>query len=167
MDRYWKFRILFVMLIVLLLVGCKEQDEPTRWDQAREKTQGKQAPAVSKQSVAGGDLNRFFPHVTSPFDIVFKQEKDGLAQASLQKHGQEVAVLSIADTTNNPSAKEKYASSAQSLDGHPMAAAGSKGTSILVADRYQVQARSVDASFGETERIEWLKKFDLKRLSNL
>jgi hypothetical protein len=167
MDRHWTFRVLFVPLIVLVLAGCQEQEEPSRWDQAQEKTQGKQAPAVSQQSVKGGDLNRFFPHVTSPFDIVFKQEKDGLAQASLQKDGQEVAVLSIADTTNNPSAKEKYAGSARNLNGHPMAAAGSKGTSILVADRYQVQARSVDPSFGEAERIEWLQKFDLKRLANL
>jgi hypothetical protein len=167
MYRHWQFRVLVVPLIFLLLAGCKEQEEPTRWDQVQEKTHGRQEPAVSTSSVAGGDLNRFFPHVTSPFDLVFKQEKDGLAQASLQKDGQELAVLSIADTTNNPSAKEKYASSTQRLDGHPMAAAGSKGTAILVADRYQIQARSIDPSFGEAERIEWLQKFDLKRLSTL
>jgi len=166
MYRHWQLRVLFVPLIFLLLAGCKEQEEPTRWDQTQEKTQGRQAPAVSKQSVEGGDLNRFFPHVTSPFDIVFKQEKNGLAQASLQKDGQELAVLSISDTTNNPSAKEKYAGSPQRLDGHPMAAAGSTGTAILVADRYQIQARSIDPSFGEAERIEWLQKFDLKSLSN-
>jgi hypothetical protein len=165
MDRHWKFRVLCVPLLILVLAGCKEQEESTRWNQAQKKTQGRQAPAVSQQSVAGGELNRFFPHVTSPFDLVFKQEKDGLAQASLQKDGQEVAVLSIADTMNNPSAKEKYAGSTQRLAGHPMAAAGSQGTAILVADRYQLQARSIDPAFGEAERIEWLQKFDLKSLA--
>src|SRR5688572_4135788 len=125
MYRLRKFCVLVVPLILLLLAACKE--ESTRWDQAQEQTQGKQAPTVSKKSVAGGDLNRFFPQVKSPFDIVFKQEKQGLAQASLQNNGQELAVLSISDTTNNPSAKEKYASSTQMLGNHPMAAAGSKG----------------------------------------
>jgi hypothetical protein len=48
-----------------------------------------------------------------------------------------------------------------------MAASGSKGTSILVSDRYQVQIRSMDPSFGEAERLEWLPKFDLYSLSNL
>jgi hypothetical protein len=149
----------------LLLAGC--QKEPTRWDEIQEETQGSRAPAVSEASVEGGELNRFFPKVQSPFDIVFKQEKQGFAQASLQKDGQEVAVLSISDTTNNPSAKEKFASSDKKVDGHPMAAAGSKGTSLLVADRYQVQVRSMDPSFGEAERMEWLEHFDLKSLSNL
>jgi hypothetical protein len=109
-----------VPLILLLLAGCKE--EATRWDQAQEQTQGRQAPAAAKELVEGGDLNRFFPQIKSPFDIVFKHEKQGMAQASLQKNGQELAVLSIADTTNNLSAKEKYANSPEMLDGHPMAA---------------------------------------------
>jgi hypothetical protein len=165
MCRDRKSAVFFAMLLVPLLAGC--QQEPTRWDEVQEATQGRQAPAVSEESVEGGDLNRFFPKVESPFDIVFKQEKQGFAQASLQKDGQELAVFSISDTTNNPSAKEKYAESDQMLDGHPMAAAGSKGTSLLVNDRYQVQARSMDPSFGEPERIEWLQKFDLRSMSNL
>jgi hypothetical protein len=48
-----------------------------------------------------------------------------------------------------------------------MAAAGSKGTVILVNNRYQVQVRSMDPSFGEAERMEWLPRFDLYSLSNL
>jgi hypothetical protein len=165
MDRHWKFRVLFVPLICLLLAGCQGQEESTRWDQAQEQTPGRPAPAVSTQAVAGGELNRFFPPVTSPFDLVFKQEKTGFAQASLQKDGQELALLSIADTTNNPSAKEKYAGSTQRLAGYPLAAVGSTGTAILVADRYQIQARSIDPAFGEAERIAWLQKFDLKSLA--
>jgi hypothetical protein len=153
------------VLVPLFLVGCGS--EPTRWDEVQEQTQGRQAPAVSVDSVEGGDLNRFFPTVESPFDIVFKQEKQGFAQASLQKDGQELAVLSISDTTNTPEARDKYASSDQNLDGNPLAAAGSKGTAILVSDRYQVQVRSMDPSFGEEERLEWLRKFDLKSLRNL
>lgn len=165
MCRDWRYGALIAPLVFLLLPGC--QKEPTRWDEVQEQTQGTNAPAVSEDSVEGGDLNRFFPEVESPFDIVFKQEKQGFAQASLQEDGTEMLVLSISDTTNTPDAKEKYQSSDQKLDGHPMAAAGSKGTAILVADRYQVQARSMDPSFGEAERIQWLQKFDLKSLSNL
>lgn len=165
MCRVVNFGVLVVSLLLLPLCGC--QDEPTRWDEVQQETEGRNAPAVSEDSVEGGDLNRFFPAVESPFDIVFKQEKQGLAQASLQKDGTEMVVLTISDTTSNPGAKDKYKDSGQMLDGHPMAAAGSKGTAILVADRYQVQARSSDPSFGEAERIEWLQKFDLKSLSNL
>ena len=165
MCRVRKYGVLVAPLMFLLLAGC--QDEPTRWDEVQQETEGRNAPAVSEDSVEGGDLNRFFPKVESPFDIVFKQEKQGLAQASLQKDGTEMLVLTISDTTNNPEAKEKYQASDQTLDGHPMASAGSKGTAILVADRYQVQARSMDPSFGEDERKEWLRKFDLKSLSNL
>ena len=165
MFRGWKVRVFVAALLPLLPVGCGS--EPTRWDEVQEQTEGRQAPAVSDDSVEGGDLNRFFPTVESPFDIVFKQEKQGFAQASLQKDGQELAVLSISDTTNNPEAKDKFAGSDQDLDGHPLTAAGSKGTAILVADRYQVQVRSMDPSFGEEERLEWLQKFDLKSLANL
>ena len=165
MYRVWKVGVLIAPLMFLSLAGC--QDEPTRWDEVQQETEGRNSPAVSEDSVEGGDLNRFFPKVESPFDIVFKQEKQGFAQVSLQKDGQELAVLSISDTTDNPDAKNKYQDSDQTLDGHPMAAAGSKGTAILVADRYQVQARSMDPSFGEAERKEWLQKFDLKSLSNL
>jgi len=165
MSRDWKVRAFAVALLPLLFAGCGA--EPTRWDEVQEQTQGRQAPAVSEDSVEGGDLNRFFPKVESPFDIVFKQEKQGFAQASLQKDGQELAVLSISDTTNNAEAKDKFATSEKDLDGHPLAAAGSKGTAILVADRYQVQVRSMDPSFGEEERLEWLRKFDLKSLANL
>lgn len=165
MIRDWKSTVSLPLLTLLLLASCRR--EPSRWDQVQEATRGAQAPAVAEESVEGGDLNRFFPKVESPFDIVFKQEKDGFAQASLQKDGQELAVLSISDTANNPEAKEKFATSDQRLDGHPMAAAGSKGTAVLVADRYQVQVRSMDPSFGDAERIAWLQKFDLKSLSNL
>lgn len=165
MVRNWRLPLLLPTVTLLLLAGCRQ--EPSRWDQIQEETSGSQAPAVAEESVEGGELNRFFPQVESPFDIVFKQEKAGFAQASLQRDGQELAVLSISDTTNNPEAKDKFASSEEALDEYPMAAAGSKGTSILVADRYQIQVRSVDPSFGEAERLEWLKKFDLKSLSNL
>jgi hypothetical protein len=165
MYRDRKCQLIFTTLAISLLVGCGS--EPTRWDEVQEQTEGRQAPAVSDDSVEGGDLNRFFPTVESPFDIVFKQEKQGFAQASLQKDGQELAVLSISDTTNNPDAKDKFAGSEQELDGHPLTAAGSKGTAILVADRYQIQVRSMDPSFGEEERLEWLQKFDLKSLANL
>jgi hypothetical protein len=49
--------------------------------------------------------------------------------------------------------------------GYPAAAIGSQGTGILVAERFQVQVRSTDASFTESDRETWLGRFDLNRLS--
>jgi hypothetical protein len=165
MVQVWLHRLLLVLFATLTLTGCREQ--PTRWDTAEQETRGRQAPATVEQSVSGGELNRFFPAVEAPWDIVFKQEKQGFAQASLQREGQELSVLSISDTTNNPDAREKFTGSNQQFNGYPRAAVGSKGTAILVGDRYQVQVRSMDPLFGEPERLEWLGKFDLRSLSNL
>jgi hypothetical protein len=150
-------------MVLLVAAGCEKT--PTRWDEVQQESRGK--PAVSKESQAGSAFNRFFPKVEAPFDLVYKQEKTGFVEASLKRDGKEVAVLTISDTANNPEAAEKYKGSLEQLDEYPLAAVGSQGTGLLVSDRYQVQVRSMDESFTEEDRREWLKRFDLVELSRL
>jgi hypothetical protein len=148
-----------------VLAGCAERP-PDRWETAQKETSQHPA-AVSKESVEGSAFNRFFPQVESPWDIVFKQEKTGFAQASLHQDGREVAVLSVSDTKNNPEATEKFKSSERTLEGMPLAPIGDEATALLVNDRYQVQVRSMDPVFGPEEREEWLKKFNLEAIGRI
>jgi hypothetical protein len=76
-------------------------------------------------------------------------------------------VFSIFDTTSNPDARTKYASSAEQVAGFPVVTEETKSLSALVGDRYQVQVRSVDPGFGESDRLAWLEKFDLKGISEI
>lgn len=146
-------------------LGCG-QSEPDRWAEAQ-KQSAETRQAVSEDAVEGAAFNRFFPQVESPYDIVFKQEKTGFAQASLKNKGREVAVLSVSDTRNNPSAAEKFQVTVKALSGYPQASIGDKSTAILVGDRYQVQIRSMDPTFGPQEREAWLIKFDLDSIGRI
>jgi hypothetical protein len=137
----------------------------TRWASAQQESRNK--PAVSKEALPGKEFNKFFPKAEAPWDLTYKQEKQGTAIASLKKDGKEVATLTIFDTLSNPEAVKDYKETTQALAGYPLVAKGSKGTAILVAGRFQVQVRSTDNSFGEAERKEWLKKFDLDGLARL
>jgi hypothetical protein len=153
-----------VSLVLISLCGC-QQKPPDRWEAAQNESY--QQPAVSEDAVEGSEFNRFFPRVDAPWDIVFKQEKTGFAQASLQHEGREVAVLSVSDTRNNPEAAEKFKDSQQTIGGMPAAAVGEQGTAILVNDRFQVQIRSMDPVFGPDEREEWFARFNLEAIGRI
>lgn len=156
---------IFAGLALMALVGCQQQP-PSRWEAAQQEST-ENPVAVSSEAVAGSEFNRFFPQVERPWNIVFKQEKTGFAQASLQHEGREMAVLSVSDTRNNPEALEKFKTAEQTLDGSPMASIGEEATAVLVGDRYQVQIRSMDPAFGPEEREEWLAKFNLQAISRI
>ena len=85
----------------------------------------------------------------------------------MKAEGKEIAILSISDTVNNPSAAAKFQDSTTKIGGYPAVTQGSSGTAVLVGDRYQVKIRSKDASFSESDRQAWLSKFDLRGLSKL
>lgn len=129
------------------------------------------APAPSEQSlvtpVAGNEFNKFFPSDSDEFDVVFTQEKSGFAQAVLNKDGEEVATFSVSDTDASPSARDKFAGSKDEISGYPAASSGSKGTAILVGDRFQIQIRSKADTFTAKDREAWLTQFDLSGLANL
>lgn len=75
------------------------------------------------------------------------------------------AALSISDTDANPSARDKYKDATKRIAGHLAATSGSQGTAILVADRYQVQVRSLTTTFTAADREAWLEKFNLAALA--
>lgn len=119
------------------------------------------------QPLAGGEFNKFFPKDQDEYNVIYTQEKEGFAQAQLNFAGAEVATLSVSDTANNPSALEKFQQSSEEIAGYPAAAVGELGTAILVAERFQVQIRSKDASFTADDRATWLAAFDLAGLAAL
>jgi len=150
--------------LALLLAGCKK--EQSRWEAAQDATEGKRT-SVAQQAVDGSVFNQFFPKQGEGFNIVFKQEKSGFAQASLQQDGRELAVFSIFDTVSNPEARSKYGDSSEQIAGYPVVTDETRSLSALVRNRFQVQVRSIDAGFGDSDRKEWLEKFDLTGISEI
>jgi hypothetical protein len=154
-------RLLIVILVVMmpLITPCGiGSDAPVR-------------PAsnglLSSTPLPGGVFNKFFPADEGDFEVVYTQEKNGFSQAKLSRGGQDVAILSVFDTVNNPATLEKFQNSGQTIAGYPAISSGNLGTAILIADQFQVQVRSTDDSFGQPDREEWLSKFNLHGLENL
>ena len=119
------------------------------------------------EAISGSTLNKAFPTASGDYHLTFTQEKDGFAAADLTKAGAKVATLTVSDTDANPSARDKFKSSTRKIGGYPAAAVGSQGTAVLVADRYQVQARSLSPAFTESDRESWLERFKLDALAKV
>ena len=117
-----------------------------------------------KDATPGSSLNAAFPKSTGAFTVRFTQEKDGFSQAELLKGAVKLAALSISDTAANPSARDKFKSTSKRIAGHPATSSGAQGTALLVADRYQVQVRSLQPAFSASDREAWLEKFNLTAL---
>jgi len=157
--------VLLFLPLVALVVACGGNPAQTRWASAQQESRNK--PAVAKEALPGKEFNKFFPKAESPWDLTYKQEKQGTAIASLKKDGKEVATLHVFDTVSDPDVAKEYKEATQALAGCPLVAKGAKGTAVLVANRFQVQVRSTDDSFGEDDRKEWIKKFDLDGIAKL
>ena len=155
--------LLFLPPLALAVACGGGNPGDTRWASAQHDTK----PAVAKEALPGSAFNKFFPKAAAPWDLTYKQEKQGTAIASLKKDGKEVATLTVFDTISEPGVVKDYKEATQALAGCPLVAKGSKGTAVLVANRFQVQVRSMDDSFGEDDRKEWLKKFDLDGIAKL
>lgn len=154
-----------LLLGTLILTAACAAEEASRWEAVQEASSGEQA--TSAEAVAGGEFNKFFPESEGDYSVVYTQEKSGFAEAVLKENGEDVATLAVFDTASNPEAAEKYAESADEVGGYPAVAVGDNGTAILVADRFQVQVRSEDEEFAESDRAEWLEAFDLTGLAAL
>lgn len=159
----WGF-VLVATLSLIGLSGCAPARDSERWTRTEQETQ--RQPAVSENAVEGKALNDFFPRVSAPYNLVYRQEKDGFVLASLQRDGKEVGTLAITDTANEPSARDKFKSPAGQIAGFPMATSGSQGTAILINTRFQVQVRSVPGGLTPEERTKWLELFDLNGLKS-
>ena len=161
-----KFLTVFFLASCLLLTSC-QQETTSRFDAAQQESTSKGATAVVNDATSGGTFNRYFPDSGDGYQRVYSQEKKGFAQAKLNRDGKEIAILSISDVSNNPSTVDKFQNSTNQIQGYPAVNQGSTGTAVLVGDRYQVKIRSKDASFTESDRNEWLGRFNLRGLSKL
>lgn len=123
--------------------------------------------AKVQRPLEGASLNAAFPDSSEGFEVVFVQEKPGFVQAVLKQDNVDVATLAVADLIDNPEAGAKFVNTTDQIGGHPVAASGSMGTALLVADRYQVQVRSQAEEFDESARRAWLGKFKMDHLSRL
>ncbi|MBW4497829.1 MAG: hypothetical protein KME26_33165 [Oscillatoria princeps RMCB-10] len=160
----WRKILAPVLLSVLLLVtACGGGPKDSRFTGAQQQ----QGPAVVRESEKGGSFNKYFPAAGGGYERVYTQEKKGAAIAKLKKGGKDVAELSITDTVNEPTARDKFKQSTQRIGGYPSATQGSTMTSILVADRFQVKVRSLDPSFSPSDREAWLQKFNLSGIASL
>ncbi len=162
-------RVLAALLLsMLLLVTACATQAPSRFDQAQqESSQQRSGQAVAKDATQGSQFNRYFPQASNGFDRVYTQEKKGFAEAKLKRDGQDVAMLSISDTINLPTAAAKYQNSTKKIAGYPAVEIGKTQTAVLVGDRYQVKVLSRDPSFTASDREAWLQRFNLDSLAKL
>ncbi|MGK7925854.1 MAG: hypothetical protein AB4290_11505 [Spirulina sp.] len=144
-----------------------KRETKQEFKEAQRESSKRKATAVAKEAIQGSQFNKFFPKPGSGYDVVFAQEKQGFAQAKLKQRGKEVAVLSVSDIVSTPASANKYADSQEKIQGYPVAKQGKKGTGVLVEDRLQVKVLSRDAAFSESDRKDWLKKFNLSGLAGL
>lgn len=114
----------------------------------------------------GAKFNEFFPKDGSKgTKRIFKQEKDGFAQADYEKGGKSVVVISITDMLKKPTLLKKYETAPKKIKGFPAVERGKTSTAVLVGQRFQVNITSKTAT--PAERTEWLEKVSLKGLSKL
>ncbi len=158
-----------LMAVMLWVGGCAtvETGQTTALPSQPVQTTPTQVASPTASVMAGGEFNRFFPTPGAGYERVYTQEKKGFAEAKLKQNGQDIAMLSISDTANNPSAAQKFQSSTQTIAGYPAVEQGSTATAVLVASRYQVKVQSRDPNFTKSDREMWIQKFNLSGLSGL
>jgi hypothetical protein len=161
-NRLPKFFCAFVLSLSLLLSACGGTATAPPQDTG---TRGAPTDVATAKPIAGSQFNRYFPRGGGEYQITFRQEKEGFAQAKLSQGGTELAMLSINDVANNASALNKFRDSSLKIAGYPATTIGNNTTALLVADRFQVKVQSKSMSPGDRET--WLKKFDLNGLSQL
>lgn len=159
--------IFLVLTLFLIAPACSNNETSSRFDAAQQESTQSGASAVAEDAVKGGKLNRYFPKPNDPYQVIYTQEKRGFAQAKLKDNGQELALMSISDIANNPSAADKFKESRETIQGYPVVNQGSKATATLVNNRYQIKIVSRNNSFDETSRKQWLEEFDLETLAKL
>lgn len=159
--------IFFALTILLIAPACTSNESPSRFDPAQQESTTSDSAAVTEEAVKGGELNRYFPQNQGNYQVIYTQEKRGFAQAKLKQNGEELALMSISDLANNPTAAKKFQESQDSIQTYPLVTQGNKATAVLVNNRYQVKIFSRSDTFDASSRQEWLKKFDLETLAQL
>lgn len=136
-----------------LSFSCGDMEE-TRWDEAAEQAERGEAPVG--EVTRGSSFNAAFPpDGLADTRRVFTQEKEGYAEAEYKLEGRTLVTVSVSDTNDNPSARDKFATASEVVAGYPVVDVGANSTYALVANRYQVRVSS--ASLGAAERRAWLQ----------
>jgi hypothetical protein len=162
----WRRAAAALMLVmVFFLTGC-QATPPSPYAQIQKETGKSGAVAVVKQATQGSEFNKLFPKPEAGYERVFSQEKKGFAEAKLKKAGQDVAMLSVSDTSSVPTAAAKYANATTKIGGYPAVTVGNTLTSILVG-KYQVKVQSKVPTFTADDRATWIEKFDLRGIEKL
>ncbi len=151
-------KLSLVLVVAALAAGCKK--EPDRWEEA---AKAAPPPVPAQPEKAGAAFNKVFPaDGVEGYRRVFTQEKEGFAEAKLQKDGKDVAVLAISDVTSDPTARGKFSQAADRLGSYPLVTVGKNQSALLVKDRFQVKVSS--PILGPDQRKSLLAKFDLAAL---
>ncbi len=153
-----------VLALSLFVSGC---GAPTTTTPSAPPTSAGSGQTVATNPLAGGEFNKFFPRSQGNYNITYRQEKSGLAQAQLAQGNTSLALLSINDLAGNPAAVTKFRESSRNIGGYPAVTQGRNATAVLVADRFQVKIISQSDSFSESDREQWLTRFDLTGLARL
>lgn len=161
----WRGRLATGALACLLaLAGCKK-DEPksTRWEDAAAAVASAVPATSAAPKTETGSFNRFFPKDgTGGYTRIFTADKEGYAEAKLEKDGKEVARLTIADA--DAAAKAKFGSATEKIAGAPVVKFGNNQSTALVKDKYQVKVSSPTLDHEARKKI--LESFDLGGLGS-
>jgi hypothetical protein len=142
-------------LALYLLVACDKKER--RWDTVATATTA--STGVAK--VETGSLNTAFPPDGAlGYKRIFTADKEGYAEAKLQKDGEDVATLAISQA--DEAAKTKFKSAATQLKGHPLVTVGKNQSAVLVANRFQLKVSST--TLDEPARRTVLEAFAFDRL---
>lgn len=155
-----------VALVVGWTLACSGVEEaPTRWDEAAEQVEAAPEAAPIGEIVPGSAFNDLMP--ANGFEDharVFTQEKEGYAEAEFTK-GDDTVTVSISDTRDHPSAREKFAKATETVSGHPALARGKNSSLMLVRNRFQVRISA--PHLDHTQRLAWLSAVPAASLADL
>lgn len=156
-----------IAAFLLIALACGGMGEgATQWDQAADEIEAAEAPPPIGAIVEGSSFNAALPDDGhSGTTRVFTQEKEGYAEAEYKLDGKTVITVSVSDTRDNPSAREKFAGASATVGGYPAVEKGSNASMVLVADRFQVRASS--SSLDHNARLTWLEAAHLTQLAAL
>jgi hypothetical protein len=153
-------RRMHAFVLVLALGGCSKDEKEKRWDTVASATTASAGAAAPK--VETGALNASFPKDGAlGYKRVFTADKEGFAEAKLQKDGADVATLAISQADD--AAKGKFKSASDKVKGAPLVTVGKNQSAVLVADKFQVKVSSQTLDEGARRAI--LEEFDLDGLA--
>jgi len=151
-------RRMHAFVLVLALGGCSKDEKEKRWDTVASAT----TASASTPRTETGALNASFPKDGAlGYKRVFTADKEGFAEAKLQKDGTDVATLAIAQADD--AAKGKFKSATDKVKGFPLVTVGKNQSAVLVGDKFQAKVSST--TLDDAARRAILEAFDLEGLA--